>query len=62
MRYFLRVRHNDDEPWSEPEEFDTRKERDDCAKFNRIIGGIQVWSIDEPTPRKRRATPDAERT
>lgn len=51
-RYLLRSRMTDDEPWSNPEEFGTRRDRDRAAKFARIIGGIRVWSIDEREPRQ----------
>lgn len=54
MRYLLRTRLTDDEAWSEPQEYESRRERDRAAQFNRIIGGIRVWSIDERERVERR--------
>lgn len=45
--YVLRVRPHDDTPWSEPEYYRTRKERDETAAMNRAWGGIRTHSYEE---------------
>lgn len=56
MKYFLRIRFRDSDPWGEPKEYKTRRGRDKDAEINRIIGGIRTHSYDEPTPRRRKPT------
>lgn len=45
--YVLKVRPDDDSPWSDPEYYRTRKERDRVASMNRILGGIRTHSFEE---------------
>lgn len=45
--YALRIRMDDKDPWSEPDYFRTRKQRDRAASTNRIIGGIRTHSYEE---------------
>lgn len=45
--YCLRVRPDDNSDWSEPEYFDSRKERDKVAAKSRILGGIRTHSYQE---------------
>lgn len=45
--YVLRVRPDDSLPWSEPEYYQTRKERDRVAAMNRVLGGIRTHSYNE---------------
>jgi len=45
--YGLRIRHDDSHPWSEADYFLSRKERDDCEKVNRCLGGIRTHSFKE---------------
>lgn len=45
--YVLKTRFTDDEPWSEPGYYRTRKERDKDAAMNRAFGGIRTHSYEE---------------
>lgn len=45
--YALRVRPDDESPWSEPFYFRTRRQRDRDASLNRVIGGIRTHSYEE---------------
>jgi len=45
--YCLRLRDNDNQPWSEPEYFRTRNGRDKVARLSRCIGGFRTWSYQE---------------
>lgn len=45
--YVLRVRQDESQPWGEPEYYRTRKERDDTARINRVLGGIRAHSYEE---------------
>lgn len=45
--YVLRVRPDDDSPWSEPAYYRTRKQRDRNASMNRVLGGIRTHSYEE---------------
>jgi hypothetical protein len=54
LKYYLRSRLNDQEPWSAPDVFDTRKARDEAAAMARIYGGIRTHSYEE---REREVTP-----
>lgn len=45
--YCLRVRMDDSAPWSDPEYYRTRRERDRVAATNRILGGIRTHSFEE---------------
>lgn len=45
--YVMRTRLSDNEPWSEPQYFKTRKERDEIGAMNRMIGGIRTNSWEE---------------
>jgi hypothetical protein len=45
--YVLRVRSDESEPWGEPEYYRTRKERNQTAAMNRILGGIRTHSYEE---------------
>lgn len=45
--YVLRVRSNDDEPWGPSEYYQRRKDRDEAASTNRILGGIRTHSYKE---------------
>lgn len=45
--HVLRIRRDDDSPWSEPEYFDSKRERDKVAAFNRVLGGIRTHSYQE---------------
>lgn len=51
--YMLRVRLADGDPWFEPEEFQTRKQRDTAAAFARVLVGMRTHSYEE-----RRAVAD----
>ena len=48
--YVLRIRADESEPWSEPEYYRRRKERDRIASMNRILGGIRTHSYEEKKP------------
>lgn len=45
--YVLRIREIDNEPWSEPEYYRTRKERNETERINRCLGGIRTHSYEE---------------
>lgn len=45
--YVLRTRLNDNLPWSEPEYYRKRKERDEAERVNRVLGGIRTHSYEE---------------
>lgn len=45
--YVLRTRLADNDSWSEPMYYETKKRRDKDGAMNRIIGGIRTWSYDE---------------
>lgn len=45
--YALRVRPDDNSPWSEPGYYRTRKERDQTERMNRCLGGIRTHSYEE---------------
>jgi hypothetical protein len=45
--YGLRIRTNDNEDWSEPEYFKTRKQRDNAEKYARILAGFRTWRIEQ---------------
>lgn len=47
MAFMLRTRLNDEDEWSEPQAFRTRRERDKAGSFARIIGGIRTHSYEE---------------
>lgn len=49
-QYVLRIRFDDSEPWGEPTFFETRKERDQAERVNRVLGGIRTWSYEEKVP------------
>jgi hypothetical protein len=45
--YCLRIRPDETHPWSEPEYYRTRKERDNIAATNRCLAGIRTHSYEE---------------
>jgi len=45
--YVLRTRASDEDSWSDPEYYRTRKERDETERFNRVLGGIRTHSYQE---------------
>lgn len=45
--YVLRVRADESQPWSEPEYYRTRKERNEVERMNRCLGGIRTHSYEE---------------
>lgn len=45
--YCLRIRYSDSDPWSEPDYYRTRKERNDTERINRCLGGIRTHSYEE---------------
>lgn len=45
--YCLRTRLVDSDPWSETAYFMRKKDRDNTAATNRIIGGIRTHSFEE---------------
>lgn len=45
--YVLQIRPDESHPWGEPEYYQTRKERDETERINRIIGGIRTHSYQE---------------
>lgn len=45
--YVLRVREDESQPWSEPEYYRTRKQRDETAMYNRCLAGIRTHSYEE---------------
>jgi hypothetical protein len=45
--YVLRVRADESEPWSEPQYYLKRKDRDDDERVNRCLGGIRTRSYSE---------------
>jgi hypothetical protein len=53
MKYLLRTRKDEAYAWSEPEVFATRKERDQVAAVERIIGRMRTWSYEESDAKKR---------
>lgn len=46
MKYMLRSRLDDDQPWSEWEEFPTRRARDRAAAQARAFAGIRTHSAE----------------
>ena len=48
--YVLKVKPDDDSPWSDPGYYRTRKERDETASMNRVLGGIRTYSYKEKKP------------
>lgn len=50
--YCLRIRMDESQPWGETEYYRTRKERDQTAAINRIIGGIRTHSFEEKQSRE----------
>lgn len=45
--FCLRIRGDETQSWSEPEYYRTRKERDEVARFNRVLAGIRTYSYQE---------------
>ncbi len=45
--YCLRIRPDDNLEWSETDYYRRRKERDEAASVNRIIGGFRTHSFEE---------------
>ena len=45
--YCLKIRDNDAEPWSQPEHFRTRKQRDSASTMARCLGGFRTHSYEE---------------
>lgn len=52
MSHVLRTRLDDNSPWSDPQEYDTKRERDKAAAFARVIGGIRTHSYFETAKEK----------
>lgn len=45
--YILRIRPSDADAWGEPGCYRTRKERDEAARYARILCGLRTWSYEE---------------
>lgn len=45
--YCLRIRPDDQLPWSETEYYASKRDRDHIERINRIIGGIRTHSFEE---------------
>ena len=45
--FVLRLRASDDEPWGEPNFFESRRERNRCASLNRIVVGLRTWCYEQ---------------
>jgi hypothetical protein len=61
MKYMLRTRLLDSEPWGEPLAYKSRLERDRNAAMMRIYGGFRTHSYDVPSQRKSVRSNDKER-
>ncbi len=45
--FCLKVRENDELPWSETGYYKKSKNRDEAGSFNRVLAGRRTWSFDE---------------
>lgn len=51
--YCLRIRLDESRPWGETGYYRTRKERDNCERVNRCLGGIRTHSFQEKVTPER---------